>query len=262
MKKIIYKENDFPISSIIIKGSESVFPSSTIFYVKGLLFEPSSSNLSRYDVEIGMKKKYIRELNTPIIADNEKVFLHSFFLFDDHEITDLLHILTYNEVSEMVEYIKKDIFVDLSEKKGFFKSLISSKTDDIFILLKNDNLKQRKIVRIKYEDESQKESFILNLKDWIPYFNEDTDNVNKMLVEMKKAKNKDSKYYPDFYYINGANAFLNDGENKDVLSDEDQKEVDSWIEESKKSEEEANSKDIIDNNPTDTYNRLTGFKYI
>lgn len=83
MKKIIYKENDFPISSIIIKGSESVFPSSTIFYVKGLLFEPSSSNLSRYDVEIGMKKKYIRELNTPIIADNEKVFLHSFFLFDD-----------------------------------------------------------------------------------------------------------------------------------------------------------------------------------
>ncbi len=83
-----------------------------------------------------------------------------------------------------------------------------------------------------------------------------------MLVEMKKAKNKDSKYYPDFYYINGANAFLNDGENKDVLSDEDQKEVDSWIEESKKSEEEANSKDIIDNNPTDTYNRLTGFKYI
>ena len=46
------------------------------------------------------------------------------------------------------------------------------------------------------------------------------------------------------------------------LSDEDQKEVDSWIEESKKSEEEANSKDIIDNNPTDTYNRLTGFKYI
>lgn len=162
----------------------------------------------------------------------------------------------------MVEYIKKDIFVDLSEKKGFFKSLISSKTDEIFILLKNDNLKQRKIVRIKYEDESQKESFILNLKDWIPYFNEDTDNVNKMLVEMKKAKNKDSKYYPDFYYINGANAFLNDGENKDVLSDEDQKEVDSWIEESKKSEEEANSKDIIDNNPTDTYNRLTGFKYI
>lgn len=162
----------------------------------------------------------------------------------------------------MVEYIKKDIFVDLSEKKGFFKSLISSKTDEIFILLKNDNLKQRKIVRIKYEDESQKESFILNLKDWIPYFNEDTDNVNKMLVEMKKAKNKDSKYYPDFYYINGVNAFLNDGENKDVLSDEDQKEVDSWIEESKKSEEEANSKDIIDNNPTDTYNRLTGFKYI
>lgn len=162
----------------------------------------------------------------------------------------------------MVEYIKKDIFVDLSEKKGFFKSLISSKKDEIFILLKNDNLKQRKIVRIKYEDESQKESFILNLKDWIPYFNEDTDNVNKMLVEMKKAKNKDSKYYPDFYYINGVNAFLNDGENKDVLSDEDQKEVDSWIEESKKSEEEANSKDIIDNNPTDTYNRLTGFKYI
>lgn len=262
MKKIIYKEEDFPINSIIIKGDENIFPSNTIFYIKGLLFDPSKENLTRNEIEIGMNKKYIGELNTPIIADNEKVFLHSFFLFDDHEITDLLHILTYNEVSEMVEYIKKDKFVDLSEKKGFFKSLMSNKKDEIFILLKNDNLKQRKIVRIKYEDESQKESFILNLKDWIPYFNEDTDNVNKMLVEMKKAKNKDSKYYPDFYYINGANAFLNDGENKDVLYDEDQKEVDSWLEESKKSEEEANSKDAIDNYPDDTYNRLTGFKYI
>lgn len=262
MKKIIYKEKDFPINSIIIKGDENIFPCNTIFYIKGLLFDPSKENLTRNEIEIGMNKKYIGELNTPIIADNEKVFLHSFFLFDDHKITDLLHILTYNEVSEMVEYIKKDKFVDLSEKKGFFKSLMSNKKDEIFVLLKNDNLKQRKIVRIKYEDESQKESFILNLKDWIPYFNEDTDNVNKMLVEMKKAKNKDSKYYPDFYYINGANAFLNDGEDKDVLSDEDQKEVDSWLEESKKSEEEANSKDAIDNYPDDTYNRLTGFKYI
>lgn len=56
MKKIIYNDSDFKKESIIIKNGMTRFPENTIFYVKGLLFEPLASNLSRYDIEIGMKK--------------------------------------------------------------------------------------------------------------------------------------------------------------------------------------------------------------
>lgn len=263
MKKIIYHDSDFKKESIIIKNGMTKFPENTIFYVKGLLFEPSSSNLSRHDIEIGMKKKYVGELNTAIIADNEKVFLDRFFTYDDHHITDLLHILTYREVQEMNSYINKSEYVSLSEPKGFFKAIFSNLNDEIIVFLNSDSLKERKIERIKYQNISEKEDYIMkkSSEGWEPYFNDDVSHIKSMLKEMNYAMSGDEKYASDFYYYNKANSIY-DKLDLGELTEEEKEEVKRWNNEDQRYEDERNKKDIIDSFAENTYNRLTSFKYI
>lgn len=270
MKKILFKDSEFSKESIIIKDGIETFSENVIFYIKGLMFEPLTPGITREEIETGMMKKYIGELNTAIIADNEKVFLDNFFAYDDHHVSDILHILTYQEVKEMNLFIKSRKSISLNKNQSFFKNIFTSINDEIIIFLNNKNLKERKTVRIKYKELSEKENYITEgvKSGWEPYFNDKVSNIKNMLEEMNIAKSGNKKYIDDFYYYNKANAIYDKfdeetmREIEEQLTDEDKAEIESWEKESDASEEAANKADSIDEQQDITFNRLTGFKYI
>ena len=96
---------------------------------------------------------------------------------------------------------------------------------------------------------------------WEPYFNDDVSHIKSMLKEMNYAMSGDEKYTSDFYYYNKANSIY-DKLDLGELTEEEKEEVKRWNNEDQRCEDDKNKKDVIDDSPVDTYNRLTGFKYI
>lgn len=129
--------------------------------------------------------------------------------------------------------------------------------------MNSDSLKERKIERIKYQNISEKEDYIMikSSEGWEPYFNDDVSHIKSMLKEMNYAMSGDEKYTSDFYYYNKANSIY-DKLDLGEMTEEEKEEVKHWNNEDKSYENERNKKDIIDSFAEKTYNRLTSFKYI
>lgn len=270
MKKINSSVDDFSKESIVIDEEVRPFPEKTIFYVIGLVFRPLKDNLTRYEIENEGLKKYTGELRSPLIADNEKVFLHNFFK-NNHNKVDLLHILNWQDVKQLKEISET---IDVAKKKGLLSSLFSVKQKDCLIFLKEDDLKIRSYKKISYSEESEKEDYILHMlsQGWQAYLCEPESHINKMWEEMNEALNGYEKYYPEFYSSNPAlwiqtelspELHLTPEELKELEEDEDfQAELKEEQEEHRRYVEDKNKNDCFDENPQVTYNRLTGFKYI
>lgn len=271
MKKIIYKENDFPPESIKIKSNTTHFPKECIYYVIGLLFEPKKESLSRKEIEDGSHKKYIGEIKTAVIADNEKVVINGLINSNYHQEMDLLHILTYEDVKSLLVAEK----VNKSHSQNFLKSLFSQKIETLFILLREDNPKERKYVHLICDNEKDNENFILEMmsKGYATYFMDSLKKVKGYLSEMNDAI-LGGKYYPDFYFINPADTYIYEKEEKqkieniikaggknpfeEILNDPEMKKE---FEEMDIQQKEIDEKESFDEYPEKTFNRLTGFKY-
>lgn len=271
MKSIKYTEQDFPPESIKIKSNTTHFPKECIYYVIGLLFEPTKEFLSRKEIEDGAHKKYIGEIKTAVIADNEKVVINGLINSNYHKEMDLLHILTYEDVKSLLSAEK----VNKSHSQKFFKSLFSQKIETLFILLKEDNPKERKYVRLICNTEKENEDFILEMmnKGYSTCFMDSLKKVKSYLVEMNSAI-LGGKYYPDFYFINPAGNYIYEREEKqkieniikaggknpfeEILNDPEMKKE---FEEMDIQQKEIDEKESFDEYPEKTFNRLTGFKY-
>ncbi len=258
MKEIAFNEKDYPIDSIKIKGAKPPFAKSTVYYLIGLLFE-SKQGVSRSEVESG-KKEYIGEIKTPVIADNERVVLNGLFMSGRHHEMDIIHILSYDDVVK----INEAKLVDVAESKGFIKSLFSSPDETVFIFLKEDDLTVRQYIRLRHSKDEDRESLIKEQsgKGFLPYFMDSLDNVKRMLAEMDAAT-QGGIYFPDFYFSNPAQNALfrknNQSINTTLLDDPE------FIKEMADIEATFNERDAVecfDDNPIDTYNRITGYKYL
>lgn len=258
MKEIAFNEKDYPIDSIKIKGAKPPFAKSTVYYLIGLLFE-SKQGLSRADVESG-KKEYIGEVKTPVIADNERVVLNGLFMSDRHREVDVIHILSYDDVVKLNEAK----LIDVAESKGFIKSLFSSDDETVFIFLKEDDLSVRQYVRLRHSKDEDREGLIKKQSDkgFLPYFMDSHENVKSMLKEMDAAT-QGGIYFPDFYFSNPAQNALfrknNQSIDAELLDDpefaKEMANIDACF-------DERDSAECFDDNPIDTYNRITGYKYL
>ncbi len=184
---------------------------------------------------------------------------------------DLLHILTYEDVKSLLSAEKVNKF----HSQNFLKSLFSQKIETLFILLKEDNPKERKYVRLICNTEKENEDFILEMmnKGYSTYFMDSLKKVKSYLAEMNSAI-LGGKYYPDFYFINPADTYIyereekqkieniikTDGKNpfEEILNDSEMKKE---FEEMDIQQKEIDEKESFDEYPEKTFNRLTGFKY-
>lgn len=258
MKQIVFNENDYPIESIIITEAKPPFPKSAIYYLIGLLFE-AEEGLSREEIEAG-KKQYIGEVKTPVIADNERVVLSGLFMADRHHELDVLHVLSYDDVVKLNEAK----IIDVAESKGFIKSLFSANDETVFIFLKEDDLTVREYITLRHSKNEDRDNLIKSQSDkgFLPYFMDSFDNVKLMLKEMQAAV-QGGMYFPDFYFSNPAQSILfrqkNQHMDKTLLNDpEFQKEMADINADF----EERDAAESFDNRPIDTYNRITGYKYL
>lgn len=271
MKKINISIDEFKEDSVLIREGLTPFPEKAIFYVIGLIFNSSRKNMTRKEIEDKGLKNYVGELRTPVIADSERIFLYDFFKKGYHEDTDLLHILTWQDVKQMKGLVEVK---NVIKNKGLIASLLAIKQTACFIFLKEDSLKDRLYTKIMYSNESEKEEYILDMlsKGWQAYLCESEHHVNQMWSEMNKALNGYEKYYPEFYSSNPAlwtrkelshDLHLTPEELKELEEDEGfQAELKEEQEEHRRYIEDKNKKDCFDETPQVTYNRLTGFKYI
>jgi len=258
MKEIAFDEKDYPVDSIKIKKTKPPFDKSTVYYLIGLLFE-TRQGVSRIEIESG-QKQYVGEIKTPVIADNERVVLNGLFMSDRHREMDVIHILSYDDVVKLNEAK----LVDFAESKGFIKSLFSSPDETVFIFLKEDDLTVRQYIRLRHSKDEDREKLIKEQSDkgFLPYFMDSLDNVKSMLKEMEAAT-QGGIYFPDFYFSNPAQnalfrknnqsidtALLDDPEFAKELAD-----MDACF-------DERDSAECFDDNPIDTYNRITGYKYL
>lgn len=272
MKSIKYTEQDFSPESIKIKSDDAPFPKECIYYVIGLLFEPTRESLSRKEIEDGAHKKYIGEMKTAVIADNEKVVINGLINSNYHQEMDLLHILTYEDVKNLLSAEK----VNKSHSQNFLKSLFSQKIETLFILLKEDNPKERKYIHLICDTEKERDDFILEMmnKGYAAYFMDSLKKVKGYLSEMNDAISG-GKYYPDFYFINPAGNYIYEREEKqkiediikaggknpfeEILNDPEMKKE---FEEMDRQQKEIDSGESFDEYPEKTFDRLTGFKYV
>lgn len=272
MKSIKYTEQDFSPESIKIKSDDAPFPKECIYYVIGLLFEPTKESLSRKEIEDGANKKYIGEMKTAVIADNEKVVINGLINSNYHQELDLLHILTYEDIKSLLSAEK----VNKSHSQNFLKSLFSQKIETLFILLKEDNPKERKYIHLICDTEKENEDFILEMmnKGYVTYFMDSLKKVKSYLSEMNDAI-LGGKYYPDFYFINPAGNYIYEREEKqkiediikaggknpfeEILNDPEMKKE---FEEMDRQQKEIDSEESFDEYPEKTFDRLTGFKYV
>lgn len=272
MKSIKYTEQDFSPESIKIKSDDAPFPKECIYYVIGLLFEPTKESLSRKEIEDGANKKYIGEMKTAVIADNEKVVINGLINSNYHQEMDLLHILTYEDVKNLLSAEK----VNKSHSQNFLKSLFSQKIETLFILLKEDNPKERKYIHLICDTEKERDDFILEMmnKGYAAYFMDSLKKVKGYLSEMNDAISG-GKYYPDFYFINPAGNYIYEKEEKqkiediikaggknpfeEILNDPEMKKE---FEKMDRQQKEIDSGESFDEYPEKTFDRLTGFKYV
>lgn len=258
MKEIAFNEKDYPVDSVKIKTAKPPFAKSTVYYLIGLLFD-AKQGASRNEVESG-QKQYIGEIKTPVVADNERVVLNGLFMSDRHREMDVIHILEYDEVVRLNEAK----IVDVAESKGFIKSLFSANDETVFIFLKEDDLTVRQYIRLRHSKDEDRENLIKEQSDkgFLPYFMDSHDNVKRMLSEMQAAT-QGGIYFPDFYFSNPAQNALfrkNNQSIDSILLDDP-----GFIKEIADIEAAFNERDAtecFDDNPIDTYNRITGYKYL
>lgn len=258
MKEIAFNEKDYPVDSIKIKTAKPPFAKSTVYYLIGLLFE-AKQGVSRTEIESG-QKQYVGEIKTPVIADNERVVLNGLFMSDRHREMDVIHILNYDDVIKLNEAK----LVDVAESKGFIKSLFSSPDETVFIFLKEDDLTMRQYIRLRHSKDEDSEKLIKEQSDkgFLPYFMDSLDNVKRMLTEMQAAT-QGGIYFPDFYFSNPAQNVIFRKNNQSIdstLLDDPE-----FIKEMANIEAVFNERDaaeFFDDNPIDTYNRITGYKYL
>jgi len=258
MKEIVFNEDDYPVESIVITDVKPPFPKSAIYYLIGLLFE-AEDGLSREEIEAG-KKQYIGEVKTPVIADNERVVLSGLFMAERHHELDVLHVLSYDDIIKLNEAK----IIDMTESKGFIKSLFSSNDETVFIFLKEDDLTVREYINLHHSKNEDCDNLIKSQSDkgFLPYFMDSFNNVKTMLKEMQAAV-QGGIYFPDFYFSNPAQNILFRQKNKnmdktlfdDLKFQKEMAEINIDF-------EERDAAESFDNRPVDTYNRITGYKYL
>lgn len=182
-------------------------PESCIFLAIGTYYV-YPSNKTRKEVEYFGIKNYINETSTIVISDSEESFLFNFFENGDQADFDLFNIYTYKEISAFYNYIKKDIKYDLP-RKNFMKNIFSGEKvmhDQLYYLIKSENIKERMISRIIYDEDTvdEKDKILEDLvnKGYLVTTILNTNFILDIFLKMKKAKDGNSDYYPDFYYPN------------------------------------------------------------
>lgn len=208
MKRIILPtERFYDRIAVLDEYKGGKVPQSCIFLVIGSFFS-IPNNKTRKEVEIFGLKNYIRDISPLVIADSEESFLFNFFENGNHENIDIFNIYSCNEIESFYNYIKKDVKHDLPRKR-LIKNFFSGEKvmyDQLYYLSKYENLQERTISRIIYDEDTieEKEKILQNLinKGYIITGLLNTTFIMDIHKQIKKIINGEHKKYPNDYYPN------------------------------------------------------------
>lgn len=208
MKRIILPtERFYDRITILDEYKGGKVPESCIFLVIGSVFNVPH-NKTRKEIEIFGLKNYVRDISPLVIADSEESFLFNFFENGNHDNIDIFNIYSCNEIESFYKYVKKDVKHDLPRKR-LIKNFFSGEKvmyDQLYYLSKQENLQERTISRIIYDEDTveEKEKILQSLinKGYIIIGLLNTTFVMDIHKQIKKIISGEHEKYPDDYYPN------------------------------------------------------------
>lgn len=182
-------------------------PQSCIYLVIGSAFSVPY-NKTRKEIELFGLKNYTNDISSVVISDSEESFLFNFFENNNHENIDIFNIYSCNEIESFYKYVKKDVKHDLPRKRLIQNFFSGEKVmyDQLYYLSKDENLQERTISRIIYDEDTveEKDKILQSLinKGYIITGLLNTTFVMDIHKQIKKIISGEHEKYPNDYYPN------------------------------------------------------------